>query len=52
MRTWHYRRIKFVLCEPKQAPNGNWVFFYVCVKNDDPKSAFRETHWACESLGL
>ena len=52
MREWHYRRIKFWTVEPKQAPAGNWVFFFVSVKNSDPKSAFRETHYALHTLGM
>lgn len=52
MRTWHYRRIRFEPCSPKQAPDGSWVFFYVCVKNSDPKSAFRQTNYAYHTLGL
>lgn len=52
MRSWHYKRIRFRACEPTQAPDGSWVFFFVEVKSSDPKSAFRETHYACHTLGL
>lgn len=53
MKTWHYRRIRFEKADPpRQAADGSWVFFFVCVKNSNPLSPIRETHWACETLGL
>lgn len=52
MRTWHYRRIKFVPCEPCTAPNGDTVRLFVHVKNSDPKSPFRQTNYALASIGL
>lgn len=52
MKTWHYQRIQFRPCEPRQAPAGNWVFFYLVVLNSDPKSPFRRTEYAMETLGL
>lgn len=52
MKPWHYRRIKFEKTAPHQAANGDWVFFFVCVKNSDPKSPFRQTNYACHTLGL
>ncbi|WP_189406805.1 hypothetical protein [Mesorhizobium sp. M1A.F.Ca.ET.072.01.1.1] len=58
MKPWHWSRIKFI--KPggiyfkgiHQAPAGNWVFFFIAVRNSDPKSPFRETRYACETLGL
>lgn len=50
---WHYARIRFEpVDEPRQAPAGNWVFFFVCVKNADKKSPFRQTNYALETIGL
>lgn len=52
MKTWHYRRIKFVPCSPQIAPNGDIVRLFVHVKNSNPKSAFRQTNYALGTLGL
>lgn len=52
MKTWHYRRIKFVHCEPYFAPNGDTVRMFVHVKNSNPRSAFRQTNYALDTIGL
>jgi len=59
MKPWHYSRIRFLTRvhsgtiegAPVQAPNGDWVFFWVEVRNSDPTSAFRCTQYACGTLG-
>lgn len=52
MRTWHYQRIRFYTVEPFYAADGSIVRLFVAGKNSDPKSPFRETHYALPTLGL
>lgn len=52
MSPWHYRRIKFVTCEPQIAPNGDTVRLFVHVKNSNRKSPFRQTNYALGTIGL
>lgn len=60
MKPWHYSRIKIPGVEiwsnpdplPRQAPAGNWVFFFIHYRHDATKTPFRNTFLAMHTLGL